>query len=94
MPMRLDRNAHHDGPACWRFRLQIKKPVDLGFVDFSSLKKRHRCCLEELHRCTAPRLHLDVAPIVATSTGPRIGAVAGDALEYAVRMRRFDPRCT
>jgi aminoglycoside phosphotransferase family enzyme/predicted kinase len=78
------------------FAYKIKKPVDLGFLDFSSLAKRHRSCLEEvrLNRRTAPRLYLDVVPIVATPTGPRVGIVGGDPVEYAVRMHRFDPGCT
>jgi hypothetical protein len=78
------------------FAYKIKKPVDLGFLDFSSLDKRHRFCLEELrlNRRTAPRLYLDVVPIVATSAGPRVGAIAGDPVDYAVRMLRFDPGCT
>ena len=78
------------------FAYKIKKPVDLGFLDFSSLEKRRRCCLEEvrLNRRTAPRLYLGVVPIVATATGPRVGVVAGDPVEYAVRMHRFDPGCT
>ncbi|HET9025030.1 MAG TPA: AAA family ATPase, partial [Burkholderiaceae bacterium] len=78
------------------FAYKLKKPVDLGFLDFSSLEKRYRCCLEELrlNRRTAPGLYLDVVPIVATPTGPRVGVVAGEPVEYAVRMRRFDPHCT
>ena len=78
------------------FAYKIKKPVDLGFLDFSSLAKRHHACLEEvrLNRRTAPRLYLDVVPIIATSAGPRVGSVGGDAVEYAVRMHRFDPGCT
>ena len=78
------------------FAYKIKKPVDLGFLDFSSLEKRRRCCLEEvrLNRRTAPGLYLGVVPIVATSTGPRVGGVAGVPVEYAVRMHRFDPGCT
>ena len=78
------------------FAYKIKKPVDLGFLDFSSLAKRHRVCLEEvrLNRRTAPRLYLDVVPIVATPAGPRVGIGGGNPVEYAVRMRRFDPGCT
>lgn len=78
------------------FAYKLKKPVDLGFLDFSSLEKRHRCCLEELrlNRRTAPGLYVDVVPIVATAGGPRVGGMAGDPIEYAVRMRRFDPGCT
>ena len=78
------------------FAYKIKKPVDLGFLDFSTLQKRRRYCLEELrlNRRTAPGLYLDVVPVVATSTGPRVGAMAGEPIEYAVRMRRFDPSRT
>ncbi|MGE5160919.1 MAG: AAA family ATPase [Betaproteobacteria bacterium] len=75
------------------FAYKIKKPVDLGFLDFSTLEKRRAFCLEELrlNRRTAPGLYLDVVPIVATAAGPRVGALAGDPVEHAVRMRRFDP---
>lgn len=75
------------------FAYKIKKPVDLGFLDFSTLEKRRRCCLEELrlNRRTAPALYLDVVPIVATPAGPRVGPLTGDPVEHAVRMRRFDP---
>jgi aminoglycoside phosphotransferase family enzyme/predicted kinase len=78
------------------FAYKIKKPVNLGFLDFSSLEKRHRYCLEEvrLNRRTAPALYLDVVPIVAASGGPRMGPAVGDAIDYAVRMRRFDRRST
>ncbi|MGZ8255806.1 MAG: bifunctional aminoglycoside phosphotransferase/ATP-binding protein [Burkholderiaceae bacterium] len=78
------------------FAYKIKKPVDLGFLDFSSLAKRQRYCLEELrlNRRTAPELYLDVVPIIATATGPRVGVMAGAPIDYAVRMRRFDPGCT
>ncbi|MGB2817231.1 MAG: hypothetical protein WBC37_08430, partial [Burkholderiaceae bacterium] len=78
------------------FAYKIKKPVDLGFLDFSSLEKRRRYCQEELrlNRRTAPELYVDVVPIVATASGPRVGDATGDPVDYAVRMRRFDPGCT
>lgn len=78
------------------FAYKIKKPVDLGFLDFSTLAKRHHACLEEvrLNRRTAPQLYLDVVPIVATPAGARVGMVGGSPIEYAVRMHRFDPGCT
>ena len=30
------------------FAYKIKKPVDFGFLDFSTLEKRERCCRDEL----------------------------------------------
>jgi uncharacterized protein len=72
------------------YAYKIKKPVDLGFLDFSKLAGRRFYCEEELrlNRRTAAELYLDVVPIVETPAGPRIGG-AGAAVEYALRMRRF-----
>jgi aminoglycoside phosphotransferase family enzyme/predicted kinase len=69
---------------------KIKKPVSLGFVDFSTLEARRHYCEEELrlNLRTAPEIYLDVVPIGGTTRAPAIGA-GGTALEYAVHMRRF-----
>lgn len=71
------------------FAYKIKKPVDLGFLDFSTLDRRHHFCLEELrlNRRFAPQLYLDVVPIGGPAEAPVIGALP--ALEWAVRMRQF-----
>ena len=68
---------------------KIKKPVDLGFVDFTKLARRKYFCDEELrlNQRTAPDLYLDVVPIADTAEGPRIGRQP--AVDYAVRMRQF-----
>ena len=70
---------------------KIKKPVDFGFLDFSTLDLRRYYCEEELrlNRRTAPELYLDVVAVTGSSAQPRI-AGGGDVLEYAVCMRRFD----
>jgi hypothetical protein len=72
------------------FAYKIKKPVDLGFVDFTTLARRHFFCLEELrlNRRLAPELYLDVVPVTGSPADPHWGG-AGPALEYAVRMREF-----
>jgi hypothetical protein len=71
------------------FAYKIKKPVDLGFVDFRSLARRKYFCEEELrlNLRTAADLYLDIVPIAATAQGLRIGQQP--AIEYAVRMRQF-----
>jgi aminoglycoside phosphotransferase family enzyme/predicted kinase len=71
------------------FAYKIKKPVDLGFVDFTSLERRKYFCEEELrlNQRMTPDLYLDVVPIAETAAGPRIGQEP--AVEYAVRMRQF-----
>lgn len=69
---------------------KIKKPLDLGFLDFSTLEKRRHYCEEELriNRRLAPELYLAVVPIAGTEDAPRVEG-SGPVLEYAVKMRRF-----
>jgi len=72
------------------YAYKIKKPVALGFLDFATLQRRRFYCEEELrlNRRTAPRLYLEVVPITGSESAPRLGG-QGEAIEYAVRMRRF-----
>ncbi len=76
------------------FVYKIKKPVDLGFVDFSTLEKRRFYCQEELrlNRRLAPGLYLGVSTVRGSEQKPHIGG-EGPVLEYAVKMRRFDEAC-
>ncbi|HEX6703772.1 MAG TPA: AAA family ATPase [Albitalea sp.] len=68
---------------------KLKKPVKLGFLDFSTRDARRRFCDEELrlNRRLAPTLYLDVVPVTGTPEDPEFGA--GPAIDHAVRMRRF-----
>ncbi|HUL94094.1 MAG TPA: AAA family ATPase [Burkholderiales bacterium] len=72
------------------FAYKIKKPVNLGFLDFGTLEKRRFYCEEELrlNRRTAPGLYVDVVPVAESRDGLRVGGT-GKAIEYALRMRRF-----
>jgi len=72
------------------YAYKIKKPVSLGFLDFSTLEKRRFYCEEELrlNRRTAPELYLGVVPIADDRDGLRLGGT-GKTLEYALKMRRF-----
>lgn len=69
---------------------KIKKPVNFGFLDFSTLEKRCFYCEEELrlNRRLAPQLYLDVVPIYGSESHPRLSG-QGNAIEYAVKMRQF-----
>lgn len=73
------------------FAYKIKKPVDFGFLDFSTLARRHFFCEEEvrLNRRFAPELYLGVIALSGTPARPEWGGT-GEILEYAVKMRRFD----
>jgi len=77
------------------YAYKIKKPVNFGFLDFSTLEKRHFYCQEEvrLNGRFAPQLYLAVVPIGGTPDAPQMDG-AGTALEYAVKMRQFDPQKT
>jgi aminoglycoside phosphotransferase family enzyme/predicted kinase len=72
---------------------KIKKPVNLGFVDFSTLEARRQACLEELrlNRRLVPELYLDVLTIHGSREHPTL-AKNGPVIEYAVKMRQFPPR--
>lgn len=72
------------------FAFKIKKAVNLGFLDFTTLDaRRHYCERElELNRRLAPQLYLGVVPITGTPESPRIDG-PGPAIEYAVKMREF-----
>ncbi len=74
---------------------KIKKPVDFGFLDFSTLEKRRFYCEEELriNRRLAPQLYLDVVPVCGSPDTPHIDGT-GAVFEYAVKMRQFDPQKT
>lgn len=72
------------------YAFKIKKPVNFGFLDFSTLEKRRFCCNEELrlNKRLADELYLEVVPITGTPDHPQIGG-SGTAIEYAVKMIRF-----
>jgi aminoglycoside phosphotransferase family enzyme len=72
------------------FAYKIKKPVDLGFLDFSTLERRKLFCEEELrlNGRLAPHIYLDAVPITGTLEQPRMGG-DGPAIDYAVKMRQF-----
>ena len=70
---------------------KIKKPVDLGFVDFTTLEKRRHYCFEELHlnKRLAPELYIDVVAITSNATELTING-DGTVIDYAVRLHQFD----
>lgn len=74
------------------FAYKIKKPYDLGFLDFTTLAARRHYCEEELrlNRRFSPDLYLEVVPIAGSHEAPELGG-NGPAIEYAVKMRRFPP---
>lgn len=73
------------------YAYKVKKPVNLGFLDFSTLEKRHFFCHEELRLNSrhTPDVYLAVVPIVAHHGEFRLGTGAGEIVDYALKMRQF-----
>lgn len=75
------------------YAYKIKKPVDFGFLDFTTLAKRQHCCEEELrlNQRLAPDIYLEVVTIGGSADAPEIGSDQ-DIFEYAVKMTQFNPQ--
>jgi aminoglycoside phosphotransferase family enzyme/predicted kinase len=72
---------------------KVKKPVNFGFLDFSTLEKRRHFCEREvaLNRRLCPGIHLGVVPI-SIADGRLVFGADGEVVEYAVEMRRLPER--
>ena len=72
------------------YAYKIKKPLDLGFLDFSALEARRFYCEEEvrLNRRLAPDHYLGVVAITGSPACPKVNG-PGVPFEYAVKMRQF-----
>ncbi len=73
-----------------KFAYKFKKPVDLGFVDFTSIERRAYYCEEEirLNRRLATDLYVGVVKITGPLESPEFEG-RGEVLDYAVKMSRF-----
>ncbi|HVT06172.1 MAG TPA: AAA family ATPase [Polyangia bacterium] len=69
---------------------KVKRPVDLGFLDYRTLADRRRACLEEvrLNARLAPDVYLGVVPVFRGPGGHTL-AGGGHVVEWAVHMRRL-----
>lgn len=74
------------------FVYKVKKPVALGFLDFSTLNRRRHFCEQEvaLNRRLAPDVYLGVVSVVAEEGGIRFEG-EGEPIEWAVKMRWLAP---
>lgn len=77
-----------------RFVYKIKKPVNLGFLDFTTLQRRHQFCENEvrLNRRQSKDIYLDIVPVC---DGPNVHVEGeGDVVEWAVKMKRLPEDAT
>ncbi len=72
------------------FAYKIKKPVNFGFLDFSTLDKRKFYCEEELrlNKRLCPEMYLDVLPITQDGSTLALDGT-GTIVEYALKMKEF-----
>jgi len=71
------------------FVYKVKKAVDLGFLDFTTLEKRRFFCEKELelNRRLCGDMYLEVVPINRSNIIKIKGE--GETVEYAVKMKRM-----
>ncbi len=72
------------------YAYKFKKPLDLGFLDFSSLEKRKYYCQQELdlNQPIAPDIYLEVLPITQHHDTLELNG-QGETVEYVLKMREF-----
>ena len=70
-----------------KYVYKIKKPVNFGFLNYTTLKKRKHFCLRELelNKKLSPDIYLDVVPVVEKDNKITLGN-GGKVLDYAVKM--------
>jgi aminoglycoside phosphotransferase family enzyme len=93
-PERVERFETHGalvflaGDDAWK----IKRSVRFPYMDFSTLARRRAVCMREveINRRLAPEIYLGCVPITREADGKLAFGGAGEPIEWAVRMRRFD----
>jgi aminoglycoside phosphotransferase family enzyme/predicted kinase len=78
------------------FAYKIKKPLALGFLDYSTLEKRRHFCEQEvrLNRRLAGEVYLGVVPIARQEGDALRVDREGEVLEWAVKMARLPEAAT
>jgi hypothetical protein len=72
------------------YTYKTKKPVNLGYLDYTTLQKRLHFCRQELelNRRLCPGAYLDVLPITDSKEGIKVGG-SGETIEYTVKMKQL-----
>lgn len=78
------------------FAYKINKPVNFGFLDFSTLEKRKKQCEDEFryNRLLSPELYLGLTTITQEKNGELALNGSGRAIEYGIQMKQVDHRAT
>lgn len=75
------------------YAYKIKKPVDYGFLDFSTLEKRKYYCDEELllNKRLCPDIYIEVLPITKRNNLIELNG-SGEIIEYTLKMKEFSQK--
>lgn len=73
-----------------KFAYKIKKPVNYGFLDFSTLEKRKFYCKKELelNKRLCPDIYIEILPITKSNDKIKLNG-SGQIIEYALKMKEF-----
>ncbi len=74
-----------------KFVYKVKKAVNFGFLDFSTLEKRHKFCEKELvlNKRLCGDMYIEVVPINCSTSGKITINGEGKTVEYAVKMKKI-----
>jgi len=72
------------------YAYKLKKTVNFGFLDYSSVEKRQHFCQEELrlNQRGASELYLEVLPVTLVNGKYQLGGT-DEPVEYVLKMRQF-----
>jgi len=75
-----------------KYAYKICKPVNFGFLDFSTLEKRKKSCYDEVafNKLISPDLYLGVTSINKDGGGKITLEGSGEIIEYAIKMKQLD----
>ena len=76
-----------------KYAYKIKKPVNFGFLDFSTLEKRKYFCEEELrlNKRLCPDIYIDIVPISEKNNNLQMND-EGNVIDYALKMKEFSQK--
>ncbi|WP_406695858.1 AAA family ATPase [Singulisphaera sp. Ch08] len=77
------------------YAYKIKKPLDLGFLDYGTLERRLQSCEQEvvLNHRLAPTVYLGVVPVARHGKAVKMDG-PGEVIEWAVKMTRLPEEAT
>ena len=71
--------------------VKLKKPVDFGFLDYTTLEKRLKACEDEvrLNRRLCPDTYIGCGGVIETDGQIGFSGRHGKIVDYCIRMRRL-----